>query len=224
MKASAYARTCFCFCLFLLGPLLSEAFERKEERAACAETSPLKRAFFGDLHVHTRYSFDSFISSQRNDPWDAYRYAKGEASESARRKFIAACKADGLFRRLGWTNLPGVPDPVLGSSGSVGVTLPLINVAWYLSILGAPSRVGPRDGLADEAQPRFPRPTPTPRPLPPFPKVGVGQPHRHAAHAAVQAASTAGTRTACQPREAPRSPRSGIVWGRNAPRRPGSPT
>ena len=79
MKASAYARTCFCFCLFLLGPLLSEAFERKEERSACAETSPLKRAFFGDLHVHTRYSFDSFISSQRNDPWDAYRYAKGEA-------------------------------------------------------------------------------------------------------------------------------------------------
>jgi hypothetical protein len=34
---------------------------------------------FGDLHVHTSYSFDSFVSSQRNDPWAAYRYAKGEA-------------------------------------------------------------------------------------------------------------------------------------------------
>jgi hypothetical protein len=34
---------------------------------------------FGDLHVHTSYSFDSYISSQRNDPWQAYSYAKGES-------------------------------------------------------------------------------------------------------------------------------------------------
>ncbi|PLW70481.1 hypothetical protein C0039_02440 [Pseudohalioglobus lutimaris] len=34
---------------------------------------------FGDLHVHTSYSFDSYVSSQRNDPSAAYRYAKGEA-------------------------------------------------------------------------------------------------------------------------------------------------
>ncbi|MAG31955.1 MAG: hypothetical protein CL908_13795 [Deltaproteobacteria bacterium] len=34
---------------------------------------------FGDLHVHSSYSFDSYISSQRNDPDDAYRYARGEA-------------------------------------------------------------------------------------------------------------------------------------------------
>jgi hypothetical protein len=34
---------------------------------------------FGDLHVHTSYSFDSWISSQRNDPWAAYRYARGQA-------------------------------------------------------------------------------------------------------------------------------------------------
>ncbi|KAA1194627.1 DUF3604 domain-containing protein [Pseudohalioglobus sediminis] len=33
---------------------------------------------FGDLHVHTSYSFDSYVSSQRNDPAAAYRYAKGE--------------------------------------------------------------------------------------------------------------------------------------------------
>ena len=54
------------------------AFERTEERAPCADHDPLRRPFFGDLHVHTSYSFDSYISSQRNDPWDAYRYAKGE--------------------------------------------------------------------------------------------------------------------------------------------------
>jgi len=55
------------------------AFARTEDRAPCAHSDPLRRPFFGDLHVHTRYSFDSYVSSQRNDPWDAYRYAKGEA-------------------------------------------------------------------------------------------------------------------------------------------------
>ncbi|MCH2184483.1 DUF3604 domain-containing protein, partial [Myxococcota bacterium] len=59
--------------LFLLLPVLAGAVERTEQRAECKESFPLKRPFFGDLHVHTRYSFDSFISSQRNDPWDAYR-------------------------------------------------------------------------------------------------------------------------------------------------------
>jgi hypothetical protein len=54
------------------------AFSRTEERAPCANSDPLRQPFFGDLHVHTRYSFDSYVSSQRNDPWDAYRYAKGE--------------------------------------------------------------------------------------------------------------------------------------------------
>jgi len=53
-------------------------FERTEKRAPCSDHDPLRKPHFGDLHVHTRYSFDSFISSQRNDPWDAYRYAKGE--------------------------------------------------------------------------------------------------------------------------------------------------
>ncbi|MFO0690605.1 MAG: DUF3604 domain-containing protein [Myxococcota bacterium] len=54
-------------------------FERTEERAACADHDPLRRPFFGDLHVHTSYSFDSYISSQRNDPTGAYRYAQGQA-------------------------------------------------------------------------------------------------------------------------------------------------
>ncbi len=53
-------------------------FERTEQRTPCADYDALKKPLFGDLHVHTSYSFDSYISSQRNDPWDAYRYARGE--------------------------------------------------------------------------------------------------------------------------------------------------
>ena len=36
------------------------------------------RAFFGDTHIHTRYSFDAFMFNVRTGPDDAYRYAKGE--------------------------------------------------------------------------------------------------------------------------------------------------
>ena len=65
--------------LVIAAPLVAEAaFERTEEREPCANHDPLRRPLYGDLHVHTVYSFDSLTSLQRNDPWDAYRYAKGE--------------------------------------------------------------------------------------------------------------------------------------------------
>ena len=38
-----------------------------------------RNAYFGDLHVHTRYSFDAFAFGTLASPYDAYRYAKGEA-------------------------------------------------------------------------------------------------------------------------------------------------
>lgn len=46
---------------------------------AAGQGAPQRNAYFGDLHVHTRYSFDAFIFNVRATPDDAYRYAKGEA-------------------------------------------------------------------------------------------------------------------------------------------------
>lgn len=68
---------------FLAGMLLlatcqmALAFERTENREPCVDHSETRKPMFGDLHVHTSFSFDSYVSSQRNEPSAAYRYAKG---------------------------------------------------------------------------------------------------------------------------------------------------
>ena len=40
--------------------------------------NPDRNAYFGDLHVHTKLSFDAYIFNVRTSPEDAYRFAKGE--------------------------------------------------------------------------------------------------------------------------------------------------
>ncbi|MDP5209551.1 DUF3604 domain-containing protein [Microbulbifer sp. 2205BS26-8] len=48
-----------------------------ETRRPCRVRYPLKKAFFGDLHVHTAISADAYPDGTRTFPDDAYRYAKG---------------------------------------------------------------------------------------------------------------------------------------------------
>lgn len=50
-----------------------------DTRTPCADHDPLRRPFFGDLHVHTRLSFDAQIWGNRSTPSDAYRFARGES-------------------------------------------------------------------------------------------------------------------------------------------------
>ena len=47
-------------------------------REDCADFDVLRRPFFGDLHVHTTYSFDAVSGDVRTDPRDAYDFAQGQ--------------------------------------------------------------------------------------------------------------------------------------------------
>ena len=45
----------------------------------CGDHTPYRNAYFGDLHVHTAYSFDAYLFGNHvNDPQIAYDFAKGE--------------------------------------------------------------------------------------------------------------------------------------------------
>lgn len=48
---------------------------------SCAAFDPLRRPFFGDLHVHTALSLDANLQGTRLRPADAYRFARGETVE-----------------------------------------------------------------------------------------------------------------------------------------------
>lgn len=43
------------------------------------QANAYREAYFGDLHVHTDYSFDAYAFGTVATPYDAYRYAQGEA-------------------------------------------------------------------------------------------------------------------------------------------------
>ncbi len=50
-----------------------------EVRAACTQHDPLRRAFFGDLHIHTTLSFDAHAFDVKTTPAQAYGFAQGAA-------------------------------------------------------------------------------------------------------------------------------------------------
>ena len=80
-------------CIALLGALLSctspDDIVDYTENLAVADPAPGttpgysedKNVYFGDLHVHTKHSFDAYIFGTTATPDDAYEYAKGNAIE-----------------------------------------------------------------------------------------------------------------------------------------------
>jgi hypothetical protein len=55
-------------------------FSSDEEKSSKPKPKPNKdrNPYYGDLHVHTKHSFDAYIFGVTATPNDAYRYAKGE--------------------------------------------------------------------------------------------------------------------------------------------------
>lgn len=61
---------------------------------ARADEIESRNAYFGDLHIHTSWSFDAYIASVQTTPDDAYRFGKGEPIP------IAGAEASQLSRPL----------------------------------------------------------------------------------------------------------------------------
>ncbi len=143
--------------------------EGSDEREACADRNPLRNPYFGDLHVHTRYSFDAAAYDVRTGPRDAYRFARGEEID------LPPYDADGNATRslrltrpldfaavtdhaelIGATSLCTNPDsPAYDSStceGYRGGNADMADFGDFFSAIGLPN---PRPPLLCRAQPEL---------------------------------------------------------------------
>src|SRR5207245_5406272 len=52
-------------------------WQRTETRQPCTHFDLFRQPFFGDLHIHTRFSADAYIFGTRVTPQDSYAFATG---------------------------------------------------------------------------------------------------------------------------------------------------
>ena len=69
----------FCSCSGAPEYIDVEPLTTKVSTTRTADYSDTNNAYFGDLHVHTSWSFDAFIFNVRTTPDDAYNFGKGQA-------------------------------------------------------------------------------------------------------------------------------------------------
>ena len=82
-------------------PLPSAEVVYSEARAPCAARDPLRRAYYGDLHVHTTLSFDAHAYGSLLRPADAYAFAAGtEVSLPVIRDGVRATQTTRIERAL----------------------------------------------------------------------------------------------------------------------------
>ena len=62
----------------VIGVLGCGALGSRAQDRRCEDYYPLRKGWFGDLHVHTALSLDAAVQGTRATPQDAYRYARGE--------------------------------------------------------------------------------------------------------------------------------------------------
>ena len=84
---------CLAGLLLSLLPALAAGQGYTEQREPCRDRDPLRQVFWGDLHVHTRYSLDASTQDTRTTPAQAYDFARGARID------IQPWRADGSAKR-----------------------------------------------------------------------------------------------------------------------------
>ena len=93
-----------------------------EDRAACTNYSATKQPLFGDLHVHTGYSSDSYAFGTRTTPQDAYDFARGGEISLPSTQFSV---------------FPPQPDPLPTRTAQIDRPLDFAAVADHAEFFGA---------------------------------------------------------------------------------------
>ncbi len=64
--------------MLAMNKALGGCFSGPPTEEACPQRNPMRNVYFGDLHVHTRNSFDAYLWDTRTTPLQAYHFARGE--------------------------------------------------------------------------------------------------------------------------------------------------